>query len=478
MSMTAPNWDRATARDGRYDGRFIVGVMSTGIYCLPSCRARPPKPQNVRYFGTEIEAQRAGLRACKRCRPDLHYRGEDADLALFEGLTERVRADVGRVPDVGGLVRTAGVSEAKLSDLIRRHAHLTPASWLKRERIREARALLLNGRQRIVDIGHAVGFESESVFHRQFLTRMRMTPGSYRALARGGHFELRLPRGYRAREVLAFQGRDPRSVCERVDGRRMVTALTVSDGAAVLEIALGETIASCRVHAAQPLGPHSLEALHEAALRMLGLGIDVYAFEMRAARDPRTAPWLASRRGLRVPLTATVFDGLCRAIVGQQVNIAFASTLRSELSLLAGEEAGGLRTPPTPGRLANVDVATLRALKLSGAKSACLIAAAQAVCRGELAIERLADGSAVAAESALVGLRGIGPWTARYTLMRGAGFADCAPIGDVALAEALRRVHALHERPSTKETEALMRTYAPHRSLATCHLWASLGDAA
>ena len=67
------SWNRAEARKGKFNGKFILGVMTTGIYCLPSCAARPPKPQNVRLFTTEAGAKAAGLRACKRCRPDLYY---------------------------------------------------------------------------------------------------------------------------------------------------------------------------------------------------------------------------------------------------------------------------------------------------------------------------------------------------------------------------------------------------------------------
>ena len=93
MKLPEPmSWDRAEARKGKFNGKFILGVMTTGIYCLPSCAARPPKPQNVRLFTTEAEAKAAGLRACKRCRPDLYYKGEDENVALFEGLAARVAA--------------------------------------------------------------------------------------------------------------------------------------------------------------------------------------------------------------------------------------------------------------------------------------------------------------------------------------------------------------------------------------------------
>mgnify|MGYP001603097103 FL=1 len=73
-------WDRTVARTGKYNGKFIIGVWTTGIYCLPSCPARQPKPENVSIFRNEEDAKAAGLRACKRCRPDLFYKGEDENI--------------------------------------------------------------------------------------------------------------------------------------------------------------------------------------------------------------------------------------------------------------------------------------------------------------------------------------------------------------------------------------------------------------
>ncbi len=96
-------WDRAEARTGKFNGQFIIGVHTTGIYCLPSCPARQPKPENVSIYRTEAEAQAAGLRACKRCRPDLFYKGEDENIALFEGLIARVRTAPGEFADASAL---------------------------------------------------------------------------------------------------------------------------------------------------------------------------------------------------------------------------------------------------------------------------------------------------------------------------------------------------------------------------------------
>jgi len=475
--LPAPySWDRAAARGGRFDGKFLIGVLSTGIYCLPSCPARRPRPENVRVLRDEAAALALGLRACKRCRPDLYYRGEDADTALFEALTERVRRAPDRFADTAALAQECGVSQSKLAILLRAHAHLAPAVWLKRERVRAACRLLLESRAKVVAVGEAAGFESESAFHRQFLATARMTPGAYRALDGASVFMLQLPAGYRAQELIAYHGRDPASACEQVDGNRVSKALSLEEGCAVLEMTLERGAAWCRVHADRKLGRDSMRALHTAALRMLGLTTDVTSFETRMSRDSRTAALIAPRRGLRLPLAATGFDALCWAIIGQQINLAFASALRRELIELAGPAIGRMRAHPAPAAVARIDLADLTRRRYSRSKAEYLLTAAQATADGALDAERLGEGSAVAAERRLTELRGIGTWTARYMLMRGAGFADCAPVGDVALAAALQRHVGAAARPAPSEVEALMRPFAPHRSLATFHLWASLKD--
>ncbi|HEY8518841.1 MAG TPA: Ada metal-binding domain-containing protein [Gammaproteobacteria bacterium] len=469
-------FDRSAARDGRFDGRFLVGVLSTGIYCLPSCPARAPRAENVRLVADEAEAQALGLRPCKRCRPDLFYRGESVDEALFDALAARVRAAPETFTDTAALARAAGVSASKLADLLRTHAHLSPAAWLRRERVRAACGRLLATDERVVDVGAAAGFESESAFHRQFLAVTRMTPGAYRALRGASVFMLQLPPHYRPHEILEYHARDPEGVCERADGRRLAKALDTPDGPAVLEMELERDVAWCRVHAGRRLGPEAMALLHAAALRMLGLCGDVATFEARAARDARMAALVAKRRGLRLPLSATGFDALCWAIVGQQINVRFATALRRELIELAGERVDGMRTHPTAERVASLDAGELTRRRYSRSKAEYLIGAAQAVAAGTLDAERLGEGSAVTAERRLMALGGVGTWTARYVLMRGAGFADCAPVGDVALAAALGRLHGRTERPAPREVEALMRPFTPHRSLATLHLWASLKD--
>lgn len=472
MALPKPyEWDRTAARAGKLNGKFIIGVMTTGIYCLPSCTARPPKPENMRIFATEPQAQAAGLRACKRCRPDLFYRGEDENVALFTGLAARVTVAPDQFADASALAKAAGVSLTKLGDLFRDHAHLAPAQWLRRQRVAQAARELLATRGKVAEIGFGAGFESESVFHRQFLNAMRMTPGAYRALDGAGVFLLHLPAGYRAKEILAYHARDPESRCERSEGNRIWKALHTPDGPAVLEITIEPGQAWVKVHAEARLGRDAMAGLHAAALRILALTQDVTAFETRHAA------FVAPRRGLRMPLLPTGFDALCWGIIGQQINIKFAASLRRELIDMVGERVGDMRAHPTPEAVANIDATRLTGRRYSASKARYLIDAAQAVADRRLDIEGLTNGSALAAEKALTAQRGIGIWTARYVLMRG-GFADAAPVGDSALATALQRLYQLPDRPNTDQTAQLMAVYAPHRSLATMHLWTYLKEAA
>ncbi|HEY5047593.1 MAG TPA: helix-turn-helix domain-containing protein, partial [Rhizomicrobium sp.] len=389
-----------------------------------------------------------------------------------------VRAAPENFADVVAIARACGVSQTKLGELMRDHAHLAPAQWLRRERVRAACRHLLDGDDKIIDIGFAVGFESESVFHRQFLALTRMTPGAWRALKSTSVFLVQLPPTWREAEILAYHARDTESLCERVEGRRIFKALATPDGGTILEISLENEGAWCRAHAATKLGRDSMAMLHAVALRMLGLANEVSGFETRANRDGRLSPLVARRKGLRLPLTSTGFDGLAWAIIGQQVNVKFATALRREVIRLAGEPVEGMYAHPTAPRLAALDPKELTSRKFSRAKAEYLIGAARRVAEGGLDAETMGEGSAVAAEKSLRRIRGIGTWTARYMLMRGAGFADCAPAGDSALATALQRLHQTPARPDVKETEALMQEYSPHRTLATAHLWASLKDAA
>ncbi len=457
-------YERILAKDASFDGQVVVGVLTTGIYCLASCPARKPLRRNVRFFPDEAAAKAAGLRPCKRCRPDAFYRGEDADLARLESALAGVIGDPAGFPDVEALAEAAGTGVTKLKELFRTHLHAQPAAFLQRIRIQAACARLVEGRNGLADLAFDSGYESASGFHGAFRKQTGLSPGAYRAMLGSDRFALPQPGGLRVDDVLRFHGRDGASVSERVEGRRLWKAFLIHGEAATLRLALGES--DVEVSLAGASGPAAMAAAHRIALRLLGWQDDPAAFE--AAH-----PALGARAGLRVLLTADPFEALVWAILGQQVNLAFAYALRRDLIRRAGLPAPeGLVAHPDARAIAALDAADLRALRLSARKAEYLLHAATEAAAGRLDLEALP--TATAAAKRLLGLRGCGPWTAQYVLMRGLGFRDCVPVGDAGLTLALQRWFRLDARPGPEETLRLMAAFAPHRSLATFHLWSSL----
>jgi AraC family transcriptional regulator, regulatory protein of adaptative response / DNA-3-methyladenine glycosylase II len=456
-------------RDQAYDGKFLTGVLTTGIYCLTSCPARRPKRENVRFFNTPDEARRSGLRPCHRCHPDWFYRGEEWYESLFEQTAARVREAPGTFRDIAAVARAAGVRRTALNDLFREHAHESPGVFLRRVRVEHVCRLLECG-ARPADAAASAGFEGTSAFHQQFLARTGLTPGAYGGLRNAREFVLRLPAGYRFREVLDFYGRDPLSVSEAISINGLKKALLIDGQASLVEISFGGGSAAVRVDGGNAF------AAHRAVVRMLGIDADAAGFERQFAEDPLLGELFRRQHGLRIPLTPEPWEALAWAIMGQQISLKAAVALRRGLiATLGAPHSSGLRAHPAAADVAKLDVEALRALKFSRSKAEYLIAAAQAVASGELPIANLRELSANHSARLLGNVRGIGPWTIQYAFLRGFGFADCLPAGDAGLAQGLGRLGG--ERPDEPRIREAMARFAPYRSLATYHVWASLkGD--
>ncbi|MBJ7414964.1 MAG: DNA-3-methyladenine glycosylase 2 family protein [Niveispirillum sp.] len=281
--------------------------------------------------------------------------------------------------------------------------------------------------------------------------------------------DIALPAGYRADWVLSYHGRDPDGLSERVVGNVITKVLAPAGRAIRVDITIHPT------HAALTADPTDLTDAEEGSLsasvaRMLGVSGDVSGLEALAAHDAQVARLLSRcGPGLRLAQTAGVFEAMCWAVVGQQVNLRFAGQLRRTLIELAGiPHASGMKAHPTPAGIAALDPDLLGTLKFSRSKAAYLINAA----RSGIDFEGLPHGDAATAEAAMTGVKGIGPWTRAYVLLRACAFPDVAPIGDAGLSAALQNFHGLDHRPGPAEQDALMRPFAPWRSLATAHLWA------
>ncbi len=282
-----------------------------------------------------------------------------------------------------------------------------------------------------------------------------------------------LPPGYRTSDVLAFHGRDAEGLAEQVEASRIRKGVLIGGVPVLLDVAFGLEAASCRIDAERTLPAQAAAQVDDALLNILGLRIDPVPF-LEAVRGDALLGDLAQRQpGLRIVQSATIFEALTWAIIGQQINLTFAIALRRTFIAQAGRAHGsGLWCYPEAADVARLDVDDLTTRKFSRAKAETLLRLARLVDSGALTLARDNDVEAISA--ALLAIKGIGPWTVNYALLRGYGYADCSLHGDVAIRAALQQLLGEETKPDMARTEALLARYKPHRTMAAAHLWASL----
>jgi len=460
-------WDEALLyrqfleRNPEFDGQFLTGVITTGIYCLPSCPARRPKPENVRFFKTPEQARRFGLRPCHRCHPDALYRGEAWSESIYERTAERIRRNPADFGDLAAVARTAGLSRTSLNSLFHEHGHESAGAFLRRARIEKACEALRAGKS-ATDALAASGFESASAFHQHFVARTGLTPAAFARLGRESEFRLRLPARYRIQETLAFQGRDPGSPSETVSGAGFRKCLEIDGKPAILDISIDHGLAICHTDA------KNVFAAHGAVIRMLGFDCDPAGFERAHADDELLGAVVRRQPGLRVPLASDGWEALAWAVIGQQISLRAAVRFRREMIATFGEKhESGMVAHPNARRIAELEPAALVRLRFPAFKAEYLVSAARAVTSGAVRFSR--EWSALHLAREMRAVRGIGAWTIQYSLLRGIGFADCLPASDAGLMRGLGQMTGA--RPEETAVREMMAKYAPFRSLATYHVW-------
>jgi AraC family transcriptional regulator, regulatory protein of adaptative response / DNA-3-methyladenine glycosylase II len=405
-----------------------------------------------------------------------HESRESEEEALIEQLVAAVRREPASYRDLNDLASAADVGQARLFELFRVYYHTTPADMLARLRVAAARRALLESSTSLSSIAGDVGFESVSAFHDHFRTYTAMSPGDYRRMREAPTFVLVLPEEYPAQRILGHLGRDQGSLTDRVEGATWISAVRLGvESGALVRVTIASRVAQCEVLHPAHLDAAVMERIHTHVVSGLGLSCDPLPFETQLEASPELAPLIEGQRGLRVSLIGDHFDGLVWVIVGQQITLSFAFTLRRRLiERVSREIAGGLFLPPAPHAVAELAEEELMRFQFSRAKAAYLIGAAQALVDGRLPLEQLAQKPVTQIERRLLALRGIGPWSAHYLLMRSYGFLDCVPVGDAGLTASLQRFFKLEQRPDKRATLALMEPFSPYRSLATFHLWQRL----
>ena len=439
------------ARDLRFDGHFVVGVVTTGVFCRPICPARPSAEENVRYFATSAAAIDAGYRPCLRCHPE---RASPMPVWTIgsETVVRAVRMiDSGYLAKrpVGALAVELGVGERHLNRLFRTELGTSPKGLARMRRIALAKRLVDETDLTMADVAHAAGYGSVRRFNDEFSRVFHRPPrAARRSRTREGAspVRLRLPtrEPFHSDWVFSFLARRALPDLERVDGHsyqrridRHCISVSREDGALWLE-------------APGALANRTADVLARVR-RVFDLDADPNAIDSHLLESPTCAPWVRVAPGIRVPGAWDAFESAVRAILGQQVSIDRATDLAAKLVERFGSDGF-----PSPAVLADADVAVIG---IPGARAAAVRHLARAVFdRGDAFLL-----DPPAARENLLRIDGIGPWTAEYVAMRVARDPDAFPASDWAV----RKVLGANPRDALR----CAAPWRPWRAYAVMHLW-------
>jgi AraC family transcriptional regulator, regulatory protein of adaptative response / DNA-3-methyladenine glycosylase II len=468
------------SKDARFDGWFVTAVLTTRIYCRPSCPVRPPFARNVRFYPTAAAAQRAGFRACKRCRPDASPGSPEWNVrGDVVARTMRLIAD-GTVDreGVGGLAAHLGYTTRQLERLLQAEVGAGPLALARAQRAQTARVLIETTPLPFGDVAFAAGFSSIRQFNDTVRLVFESTPSALRKraarfgcdAASPGTVCLRLP----VRAPFAYEGAFGHLAagavpgCEEVRDGAYRRSLRLPSGSAVVTL----TPAVDHVRCLLVLDDfRDLTTAIARCRRLLDLDADPEAIVDALSRDPDLCRVVAKAPGQRIPRTVDEAELAVRAVLGQQVSTKAARTHAARLVTAYGrpltDPAGALtHTFPSVEELAEIDPVHLA---VPNARQRTLSALLSGLADGSIALDAGSDWES--ARRQLLALPGIGSWTAEVIAMRGLGDPDAFPASDLGLRMAAKQLGLPTDERALLEHSAHWR---PWRSYAVQHLWTTL----
>ncbi|MFE3325816.1 AlkA N-terminal domain-containing protein [Streptomyces sp. NPDC059176] len=471
------------SKDARFDGWFFTAVLTTRIYCRPSCPAVPPKAQNMTFYPSAAACQQAGFRACKRCRPDTSP-GSPEWNARADAVARAMRLIQDGVVDregVPGLAARLGYSTRQIERQLLAEVGAGPLALARAQRAQTARLLVETTDLPMAQVAFAAGFSSIRTFNDTVREVFALSPSQLRTRVAGrstyprtatpGVLALRLP--YRAPlnpdnlfghlAATAVPG-----VEEWRDGAYRRT-LTLPNGHGVVALSPHPDHIACRLSLTDP---RDLTLAISRCRRLLDLDADPVAVDEQLRTDPLLAPLVDKAPGRRVPRTVDAAEFAVRAVLGQQVSTAAARTHAARLVVAHGapvdDPEGGLtHLFPSPEALAEVDPETLAFPRSRRATLTTLFAA---LADGSLSLGVDSDWNE--ARARLSALPGFGPWTVEVIAMRGLGDPDAFLATDLGIRRAAQEL-GLPSSPSALTARAAV--WRPWRAYAVQYLWAT-GD--
>lgn len=467
------------SKDARFDGWFFTAVLTTGIYCRPSCPVVPPKPENMTFYPSAAACQQAGFRACKRCRPDTSPGSpawnQGADLVAR---TMRLIADgVVDREGVPGLAARLGYSTRQIERQLLAELGAGPLALARAQRAQTARLLIETTALPMAEIAFASGFSSIRTFNDTVHDIFALSPSELRSrLPRNtviapGVLGLKLP--FRAPlnpdnlfghlAATAVPG-----VEEWRDGAYRRT-LRLPYGHGIVALSPQTDHIACRLTLSDM---RDLPVAISRCRRMLDLDADPVAVDDQLRTDPLLAPLVDKAPGRRVPRTVDEAEFAVRAVLGQQVSTAAARTHAARLVAAHGEpvedpEGGLTHLFPAPESLAAVDPESLAMPRSRRTTFTTLV--------GRLADRTLhlgVESDWEESRARLLALPGFGPWTVDVIAMRALGDPDAFLPTDLGIRRAAQEL-GLPSTPAALTARAA--AWRPWRAYAVQYLWATDG---
>jgi AraC family transcriptional regulator of adaptative response / DNA-3-methyladenine glycosylase II len=442
-------------KDRRFDGHFWVGVTSTGIYCRPSCPARTPKRENVRFFPSVAAASKAGFRACRRCAPDAVPGSPQWD-ARADLTARAVRLINDGVVDRGGVPALAarlGYTERHLNRLLTDELGAGPLALARTQRAQTAKTLIAKTGLSLAEIAFASGFGSVRQFNDTFREVYGVVPSSLRRAPSqvDGTISLRLT--YRppfdAAGLFEFLGARAIPGIETYVAGCYRRSLRLPHGPATV------TLRPAEGHVAAELNLSDVRDLTPAVARcrrLLDLDADPAAIDATLI-----AGFPGQPLGVRLPRAVDGFEVAVRGIVGQQISVSGARTVIARLCRAD--------VFPTPQELLELPD---EAFSMPTRRRETLRALARAMDDG-LILDSGSDRDTTRA--ALLELPGIGEWTADYIALRALGHPDVFLPTDLG---SLRGAAALGLPTDPKALAKHAESWRPWRSYAQIRLWRAI----
>lgn len=451
------------AKDKRFDGRFYVGVKSTGIYCRCICPARTPKRENRTFWPSAAAAEAAGFRPCLLCRPERAPGLAPIDAPARLAAQAYARIEAGALEESGleALADELGVTSRHLRRVMNAQFGASPIDIAQTGRLLAARRLLNETALSITEIAFASGFRSLRRFNATMKDRYGAPPSKMRGrkqLTRGESFTVSLSaRGdYAIRPMLDFFALRALSGVEIGTTKRYARVLKIGKEIGWIEIGWGPK--GLMLTLSENLAPH-LRPLVANVRGAFDLDAEMHAVDAHLASDARFVADVEAEPGVRVPGALDGFETSIRAVLGQQVTVAGARTLTERLvakfgSPLDKAPEGLERAFPDATQLANAGADVIAKIGLPKKRAETLHALAVASSEQKLPLAR---GAIAAGRAALAQIPGIGPWTIEYVAMRALGDPNAYPATDIAL------INALGRKGETLENLKPWRAYAAIR---------------